>query len=246
MEQEGHVSLNPQKNTRSHLRHLTIEFPHLDCLTFQTSGHISFVGSVNSVKDFSVGNGPLQLHVFRVRPQQRHRGVGWTTKTEVGRGEIRTIPDLFRNQSNALRKILECAQKGTGVSSGGDFIVATLTAQQRPWAPLSPTVIARTVFSLPESVVVVTTPTWSMWRVNFDDGINDAQRILNDWIVCAANTVTDQFEKTRIDDLFSGKFNARARGSIRQYQRAAIWVLIRTVDRAGRIHAHVVPCYAGH
>src|SRR5438552_1368604 len=97
MEQEGRVCLNAKQRSRRHLRHLTIEFPHLDWMTFQTSGHVSIVDSINSVKDFAVGGGTLELHVFRVGPQERHCRISWTTEMEMLQRRIWTIPDLLWN-----------------------------------------------------------------------------------------------------------------------------------------------------
>src|SRR5213078_3954030 len=122
MEQEGLVRLNAKKRSRRHLRHLTIEFPHLDWITFQTSGHVSIVDSINLVKDFAVSGGTLELHVFRVRPQERHCRISRTSEMEVLQRRIWTIPDLLRNQANTLREFLNCVQEWPGVMSGGDFV----------------------------------------------------------------------------------------------------------------------------
>src|ERR1051325_5402300 len=246
MEQERLVRLKAQQRTRPHCRHATIEFPYFDGLTFRTCADVSIVSNVDLIEHFGVGERALQLDVFGVRPQQRHRRASWTTKIEMSRRQIRSIPDLLRNQADTLRELLERAQKWSTVSSGGDFVMTTLASQQRPRTSLAPTVITGAIFSLPEAVVVVATPRWTMRRVDLDDGIDNAQRILNDWIVCAANSVSHQFQKTGVDDLFRRKLNARAGRPIRQCQGAAIWIFIRAIDRAGRIHAHVMTSDAWH
>src|SRR6267142_557159 len=226
MEQEGLVRLNAKKRSRRHLRHLTIEFPHLDWITFQTSGHVSIVDSVNSVKDFAVSGGTLELHVFRVRPQERHCRISRTTEMEMLQRRVWTIPDLLWNQADTLREFLNGVQEWPGVMSGGDFVVTALAGQQRPWTPLSPTCVRSAVFSLAKAVMVVATAAGSIRRINFKHSIDHAQRILNDRIVRTTDPDTNQFEKTGIDDLFRRKFNTRAGRLIREYQRPVIWVLI--------------------
>ena len=138
MEQEWLVRLNAQKRTCVRRGHLTIEFPHLDWITFQTSGHVSIVDSINLVKDFAVSDGTLELHVFRVRPQKRHCRISRTTEMEMLQRRIWTIPDLLWNQADTLREFLNCVQEWPGVMAGGDFVVTALAGQQRPWTPLSP------------------------------------------------------------------------------------------------------------
>src|SRR6266404_5777959 len=220
MEQEWRVRLNAKQRTRRNLRHLTIEFPHLDRFTFHNSANVSIVGRVDSVKDLAVCHRPLQLHVFRVRPQEWHRRIGWTTNMEMLQRRIWTIPDLLWDQTNALREFFNCVQKRSGVKTGGDFVMTALTRQERPRTPLSPTGVRSAIFSLAKAVMIVAAPAGSIRRVHF--------------------------ENTIVDDLFRRKFNARAGRLIREYQRSAIWVLIRTVNRAGRIHANVVAANAGH
>src|SRR5437773_7962353 len=111
MEQEGLVGLNAKKPSRRHLRHLTIEFPHLDRFTFHNSGDISIVGCFDSVKDLAVCGRALKLHVFRVRPQQGHCRISRTTEMEMLQRRIWTIPDLLWDQTNALREFFNCVQK---------------------------------------------------------------------------------------------------------------------------------------
>src|SRR5436190_338752 len=226
MEHEGLVCLNAQQRSPRHPGHLTIEFPHLDWIMFHTSGYVTIVDSINSVKDFAVSGGTLELHVFRVRPQERHCRISWTTKMQMLQRRIRTIPDLLRDQANTLREFLNCAEEWRRVTPGGDFVVTALAGQKRPGTPLSPTVVRSAIFSLAKAVMVVATPAGSIRGVHLDYRINYAQGILNDRIVRTANAITNQFEKTGIDDLFRRKFKPRARRLIREYQRPLIWVLI--------------------
>src|SRR5690349_11000455 len=108
MEEEGLVRLNAKKRSPRNPRHLTIEFPHLDKATVETSGHVSIVGSLNAVKDFAVSRGTLELQVFRMCPQERHCRISRTTEIEVLQRRIRAIPDLLRNQADTLREFLNC------------------------------------------------------------------------------------------------------------------------------------------
>src|SRR6266850_5014017 len=122
--------------------------------------------------------------------------------------------------------------------------MTALAGQQRPWTSPSPTGIACAIFSLPEAVVVVAMPAWSIRCINLKHSINHSKRILNDRIVRAADAITNQFKKTSVDNLFRGKLSARARRLICEYQRPVIGVLIRTVNCSAGIHADIMPAYA--
>src|SRR5882762_548868 len=118
--------------------------------------------------------------------------------------------------------------------------MAALACQQRPGAAPAPTAVRRTVFALAISIVVIPTPGRTVGCLNFQHGINDTERVLNNRIVCTANAVTYQFQKASINDLFCREFIASARRLVGKYQSAAIRVLIGAIDRAGGIDTDVV------
>src|SRR5215831_3962216 len=139
---------------------------------------------------------------------------------------IRTIPDLFWNQADALRELFNCVQEWLSVVTGGNFVVTALSGQQGPGTALSPTCVRAAVFSLAKAVMVVATPAGSIRRVHFEHRIDYAQRVLYERIMSTANPDTNQFKKTGIDNLLRRKLNPRAGRLIREYQRPLIWVLV--------------------
>jgi hypothetical protein len=80
--------------------------------------------------------------------------------------------------------------------------------------------------------MIVATPAGAKRRVHFEHRIDNPKRVLNNRIICAANTVTNQFEKTGIDDLFGRKFNPRAGRLIREDQRPVIWISLENLSKS--------------
>src|SRR5215472_6029589 len=95
--------------------------------------------------------------------------------------------------------------------SRGDFVMTALTGQQRPGTPLSPTRVPGPVIALAKAIMIIPAPARSVRRVHFEHRIDDAQRIFDDRMVRAANAVTNQLEKTAVNNLFRRKFNPRTR-----------------------------------
>src|SRR6516164_4445257 len=207
MKQKWQICLDAKHRPHCCPRRLMIKFPHFNSRTLRISRHISIVDVVNSVKYLGIRSRSLQLYVFRMRPQERHSRARWTTEVEKLQRRIRTIPNLLRNQSNALREVLNCTQERSSVMSRGDFVVTALAGQQWPWTTLAPTRVPGPVIALAKAIMIIPAPARSIRRVHFEHRIDDAKRIFDERMVRAANTVTNQLEKTAVDNLFPGKFN---------------------------------------
>src|SRR6201987_983335 len=88
--------------------------------------------------------------------------------------------------------------------------------------------------------MVISAPSRTIGRFNFQHGIHHTERVLNNGIVGAPNSVPYQFQKTGINDLFRWEFIASAWRLVGKHQGAAIWVLIGAIDRARGIDTDVV------
>src|SRR5260370_25448229 len=94
--------------------------------------------------------------------------------------------------------------------------------------------------------MVVAPPTRTIWGLDLQHSINDAERVLNDGIGRAANPVTNQFEKPSVNDLLGGKFMPGARRLVWQKQCSGIWVFIGALMDISGIDANVVTAYSGY
>ena len=101
MKQERRIRLYPQAGTDLDRRHLAIELPHLHWIALTLIAHVAIIYSLNQVAAFAVRGGAAQFHVFCMCPQEWDRRAGLASKEEMLRGQVRRIPDLFRDQTNA-------------------------------------------------------------------------------------------------------------------------------------------------
>src|SRR5579871_1862462 len=88
--------------------------------------------------------------------------------------------------------------------------------------------------------MVISAPSRTERRFNFQHGIHHAERVLDNRIVCATDSVTDEFEKPCVNDLIRREFIASAWRLVGKYQGAAIRVLIGAIERTRGIHTDVV------
>ena len=79
--------------------------------------------------------------------------------------------------------------------------MAALASEQRPRAADAPSDEGAAVVALAVAVVVVTTPAGTGGKIGLEDGVDHAQRILDQRIAALADAVADQFKETAIDDL---------------------------------------------
>jgi hypothetical protein len=93
------------------------------------------------------------------------------------------------------------------------------SSKQGPAAPFTGTDERSAVLTLPVSVVVVATPARAGWRIHFERGIHDANRLPDHGIVSRPNAVPDQFEETRINDLSRWISTIETLGSVVHGQR---------------------------
>src|SRR4029450_3326000 len=140
----------------------------------------------------------------------------------MARWEVGCIPDLFRDQANPHGELLESVKIRMRITAGGKLIMSTFARQQRPRPSYSPTLIRLAIVALAITIVVVSAPAWAERRLDLEHSIDDSQRILDEWIVRAANSITNEFEKTRINDCLGRKFILITGALIRQHQGSTI------------------------
>ena len=82
-------------------------------------------------------------------------------------------------------------------------------------------------------------------EIDPEHSVYDEKRVLDEWVVRATNSITNQFKKTGINDCIGRKFNAITGALIGQDHSSTIWILIRTVIDVAWVNADVVPGQPG-
>ncbi len=93
--------------------------------------------------------------------------------------------------------------------------------------------------------MVVAAPTGTERCIDLEHGIHDAKGVPDERIVRATNSITNQLEKTGINDCLGRKFNAITGALISQDHRSTIWILVRTVINVAWVNTDVVPGQPG-
>jgi hypothetical protein len=119
------------------------------------------------------------------------------------------------------------------------------SSKQGPAAPFTGTDERSAVLTLPVSVVVVATPARAGWRIHFERGIHDANRLPDHGIVSRPNAVPDQFEETRINDLSRWISTIETLGSVVHGQGEASGIIHRQrIAGLKRIEPHIMSPHA--
>src|ERR1019366_4319712 len=121
-----------------------------------------------------------------------------------------------------------------------------LTGQQRPRASAAPSDKRAAVVKLSITVVRVAAPARTRREVGLQDGVDDPERILHQRIAGLADAVTDQLEKSAVNDFRHGEFSLRAGCAIVNEDALAVdaFVGVRIADVDG-IDPDVVALDAG-
>src|SRR5689334_6906662 len=125
-----------------------------------------------------------------MRPKQRHCRIGCSTETKIVVGQVWPVPDLFRNQTDPLREVFQSPQIRCSVTSSRNLVMPALACQQRPWASLTPARVRGTAFALAIAVMVISPPGRTVGSIDFQHGIDDTERVLNNRVVGATDAVT--------------------------------------------------------
>src|SRR5450759_1882747 len=126
-------------------------------------------------------------------------------------------------------------------------MVPTLTRQEWPAPPLSPTNERSAVSSLSIPIVVVAVPAGSEGSLDLEHGVHDPQRIHNQRIIRFSDSITYQFEKPCIDNVLGRELVLNIRRTVRNVEHAAVGILLwMRIVNALRKNPYVVPADPGH
>src|SRR5689334_2631746 len=106
---------------------LTIGFPYLDCRALPIAAHVTIMCRFDQFAALAVCGRATQLDVFGMGPQQRYGGTGFPAENKVSLGQVRRIPDLLGNETDASRKILERSHIRLGILAGSKLVVPALS-----------------------------------------------------------------------------------------------------------------------
>src|SRR4029077_15351762 len=161
---------------------------------------------------------------------ERYCRTGFSAEDEMARRLVRRIPDLLGYQAYASGKLLEGVEIRTRITAGSKLVMTSLSRQQRPRTPYPPSIKRFPVVPLAITIMVVAAPTGTEGCIDLEHSVHDAKGVPDEWVVRATNSITNQFEKTGIDDSLGRKFNAIAGALIGQDYGSTIWILVRTMS----------------
>ena len=129
---------------------------------------------------------------------------------------------------------------------GSQLVVTSFACEQRPRTSPAPAYKRTAIFALSISIVVVAAPARAEWSIHFQHGVHDLEGIHNDRIVGLADSVTHQFQKTRIHDFFGRKYVPRAGLAVRNGDVSLVRIFVRIrIVRPLRKNPDVMPGHAG-
>src|SRR5262249_46313936 len=136
---------------------LPLALPNLQIpAPFPVSKVLSHLG--NELENPPIPGTAQQLDIFRVRPHQRHRRSSGFTQAHIHLGPVRPIPYLFGQHAGAGSELLHSSDERPNIPSGGEFVVAAFSGEERPGPATTPTDIGFAIVALPVTVVVVAPP----------------------------------------------------------------------------------------
>ena len=166
-----------------------------------------------------------------MRPCQRHRASGWTSKDHVGFGLVRQRPDLLGQQFGRSGKALHRPDKGPHIAPRRQLVMPALPSKQRPGVPVSPALVWPAIVPLPIAVMVVPSPAGTEGRIHLEHRVHHAERILDQGIARLADAVADQFKEPRIHNVLGRKRGGRPRAVGFAVPGRRGWRLHRAGDR---------------
>src|SRR5665213_4485466 len=117
----------------------------------------------------------------------------------------------------------------------------SLAGQKRPGPSLAPLNVRTAIGPLTIAVVVVATPAGTRRSLRFEICIDNPQAFRDQWIAGGINSITDQLQKTRVDNIASRIRFRRARRLAGQLEIGRVngaW--LRDFPGLCRIQAHKV------
>src|SRR5438045_5481686 len=75
---------------------------------------------------------PDERNVLSVRPAKRHRRARRTTAFHSCVRQVGSIPNLFGKHAALVRKIFDGRDKRFRIATGGEFVMASFSSQNRP------------------------------------------------------------------------------------------------------------------
>src|SRR5690242_20423306 len=92
-----------------------------------------------------------------------------------------------------------------------------LSGQERPRAPYASTVERRAVRMFAVSVLVVTVPGWSEWRVDLEKEVYNTNGVANSDIVRSPKTKPNQRQRVRTNNILRGKTRSAGSAACRKH-----------------------------
>src|SRR5271157_5847908 len=99
-------------------------------------------------------------------PHQRDSSASRSPESQALGRNVRAIPDLFGNQSDADGKVLDGGQVRIDIPSSSQLVRGPFASQQRPWSPHAPAQERGSVIALAITIMIVALPAWAFRRID--------------------------------------------------------------------------------
>ena len=134
-EAERLVRLDAQGRVGANGHRAAIELPDLEAAPGGSGPPVPLGDLGDLVERVALRHGAEELHVFRVGPDERRRGLGRFPEEEVEVGPVGLIPDLLGEEAGGRGDLFERADVRGGVPAPIEFVHPPFAGQDRPDAP---------------------------------------------------------------------------------------------------------------
>src|SRR5690349_20904482 len=124
--------------------------------------------------------------------------------------------------------------------------MTSFPGQKGPCTTDAPTVKGQAVVTLAKTIVVVAVPAGTAWCIHLKYRIDHPNGVPDQGIMRVTNSITNQFEKAGIHDIFGRIFVTIARALIGQHQCSTIGILVNTLSNVAWVDANVMSRYSGN
>src|ERR1019366_10031373 len=138
-----------------------------------------------------------------MRPDERHRRAGSSSKEQLTLRDVRRVPDLLGNHPALVGEGFQGTREAARLVavSRRELVVGALTDEQGPRSTHAGAVERCAVFVLAVPIAVVAAPRGTVGRLDLQESIDDAQRVEDPRVTGLAKTKTNESERIRADDV---------------------------------------------
>ncbi len=192
--------------------------PH-ECRLLRRTFGVAAAGRHHDVREPGEGNGDQQLEVLRVSPAKWRGGSIWPAETQSPAGNVRPVPDLFRNHQSLPGETFDGADQLSCRQSHREEVTRALAGQNRPRPPAAAAVPRRSILVLAVAITDVPPPAGARGQADLQRSVDALKAAEDSLILRPPQSIADQLEKLWRDRAFgravvgvAGQAHVDARG----------------------------------